>query len=60
ETDEGVNKKAHVAFAHSLTPIICVGEDLAQNEAGETDKIVRGQVTGALVGLDAAQVSSLV
>ena len=60
ESDEGVNKKTHAAFAHGLTPIICVGENLAENEAGQTDAVVRGQVTGALAGLTAAQVSSLV
>ena len=60
ETDEGVNKKAHAAFAHALIPIICVGEDLAQNEAGATDAVVSGQVTAALAGLSAQQASSLV
>lgn len=60
ETDEGVNKKARAAFAHQLTPIICVGENLAQNEAGQTDSVVRTQVTGALQGLTKEQVASLV
>lgn len=60
ETDEGVNKKAHAAFEHGLTPIICVGEDLAQNEAGQTDAVVRRQVEGALAGLSKEQVASLV
>jgi triosephosphate isomerase len=36
ETDENVNKKAKAALARGLTPIICVGESLKQNEAGET------------------------
>ena len=60
ETDEGVNRKVVAALAHSLTPIICVGENLAQNEAGETDSVVRRQVTAALDGLDPQQVASLV
>ncbi len=30
ETDEAVNKKAHSAFAHGLTPIVCCGETLEQ------------------------------
>jgi triosephosphate isomerase len=60
ETDEGVNKKAHAAFAHGLIPIICVGENLAENQAGQTDAVVRGQVVGALAGLTAAQAASLV
>lgn len=60
ETDEGVNKKAHAAFKHGLIPIIAVGENLAQNQAGETDQVVRTQVTGALQGLSKEQVASLV
>lgn len=60
ETDAGVNRKAHAAFAHGLIPIICVGEDLQQNEAGQTDAIVRAQVAAALSGLSADQVKSLV
>ncbi len=60
ETDEGVNKKAHAAFKHGLVPIIAVGENLEQNQAGQTDHVVRTQVTGALQGLSAEQVASLV
>jgi len=60
ETDEGVNKKVHAALAHSLTPIVCVGENLEENRDGRTDEIVRRQVTGALAGLSAAQVAGLV
>jgi triosephosphate isomerase len=51
ETDEGVNKKAHVALQHGLVPIICVGESLEQNEAGETQAFVSGQVRAALAGI---------
>jgi triosephosphate isomerase len=60
ETDEGVNKKAKAALAHNLTPIICVGETLAQNEAGETQAFVSGQVRAALDGLTAEQVAGLI
>ena len=60
ETDEGVNKKAKAALAHGLTPIICVGETLAQNEAGETQAFVSGQVRAALAGLTAEQVAGLI
>lgn len=54
ETDEGVNKKIKVALAHGLTPIVCVGENLAQNEAGETNSFVGGQVKAAFAGLSVA------
>jgi triosephosphate isomerase len=60
ETDEGVNKKVQAALAHGLTPIICVGESLAQNEAGETQSFVSGQVKAAFAGLTAAQATQCV
>lgn len=60
ETDETVNKKTKSALAHGLIPIICCGENLAQNEAGETETFVSGQIRGALAGLSAEQVAGLV
>ncbi len=56
ETDEGVNKKAHAAFAHHLTPIICVGETLEEREANNTVAKVSSQVSKALDGLTEEQV----
>jgi triosephosphate isomerase len=44
ETDEGVNKKMKAALAHHLKPIVCVGENLQQNEAGQTQAVVGTQV----------------
>lgn len=55
ETDEIVNKKAHAAFRHGLTPIICVGEKLEEREAGQTKEVVRVQTEGGLAGLTAEQ-----
>ena len=43
-----------------MTPIICVGESLEQNEAGETHAFVSGQVEAALSGLSAEQVAKTV
>lgn len=60
ETDDGVNKKIKAALAHSLIPIVCVGENLAQNEAGQTEAVVSGQVRGCLAGLSAEQVRGLI
>ena len=60
ESDETVNKKIHAAFAHNLIPILCIGESLAQNQAGETTSFVSGQVKAALAGLSAEQVQTLV
>lgn len=60
ETDDGVNQKTKAALAHGLIPIICVGETLEQNEAGETQAFVSGQVRAALAGLTADQVAGLI
>ena len=55
ESDAAINRKVHAALAHGLSPIICVGENLAQNEAGQTHEFVGGQVRAALAGLAADQ-----
>lgn len=60
ETDETVNKKAHSAVAAGLTPILCVGESLEQNERGETQAFVSGQVRAALAGFTADQVKQII
>ena len=60
ETDDDVRRKVNAALAHALMPIICVGEDLAQNEAVQTLDVVSRQVTAALHGLDSEQVAQCV
>jgi triosephosphate isomerase len=51
ETDETVNKKVQAALAHDLTPIVCVGETLAEYEAGRTEEVVARQMRLGLAGL---------
>ncbi|NLG26833.1 MAG: triosephosphate isomerase, partial [Chloroflexi bacterium] len=60
ETDETVRVKIVAALAHGLTPIVCVGETLAQRQKGITAAWVKGQVVAALQGLSAEQVAGLV
>ncbi|RMF31495.1 MAG: triose-phosphate isomerase [Chloroflexi bacterium] len=60
ETDEGVNRKLKAALAHGLTPIVCVGENLEQNEAGQTEAVVGGQVRAAFAGLTAEQARQVI
>ena len=48
ETDADVAAKAEAALAAGLEPIICVGETLAQREAGEAVSVVSQQVMGSL------------
>mgnify|MGYP000931503328 FL=1 len=50
-----IARKAIAAHAASLRPIICVGETLAQREAGEMEKIVGTQLRGSLAGLSEEQ-----
>src|ERR1051325_3873237 len=54
ETDESVNKKLRAAIKADLTPIVCVGETLAQYEAGQTSDVVRRQISVGLGGIDSA------
>jgi triosephosphate isomerase len=51
ETDETVNKKIQAVLKHGLTPIVCVGEVLAEREAGKTFDVVRSQCGGSFRGL---------
>lgn len=60
ETDAGVNKKAQTALAHGLIPLVCVGETLAEREAGKTFAVIEAQVRGSLKGLQPEQAAKLV
>lgn len=55
EKDDLINAKAQTAFAHSLRPIICVGETLDQREADQTAMIVESQVRGSCAGFTPEQ-----
>ena len=48
ESDSQVADKAKVALAHRLTPIVCVGETLAEHEAGQTDAVVKRQLSAVI------------
>jgi triosephosphate isomerase len=58
ETDEGVARKGRAAYTHGLTPILCVGETLAEREAGRTTEVVERQLERALRELSADQVAA--
>ncbi len=60
ETDEAVNLKAKAILAHGLIPIICCGETLGQREAGQTDEVVKNQVTVDLKDLAEEQIAKSV
>jgi triosephosphate isomerase (TIM) len=59
ETDEMVRKKVGALLAANLLPIVCVGETLAEREAGRTLAVVDRQVRAALAGLPPAALAAL-
>jgi L-erythrulose 1-phosphate isomerase len=55
ETDATVGLKTEAAVRHGLTPLICIGETLAEREAGRAQEVLETQVRGALGRLSPAQ-----
>ncbi len=51
ETNESVNSKTKAALAAGITAIVCVGESLGEREAGNAEKVVKGQLLSGLDGL---------
>jgi triosephosphate isomerase len=51
EGDQLVADKAKAALAHGVTPIVCVGETLAQHEAGQTEAVVKRQLSAVIHAL---------
>lgn len=60
ESDAVVATKLRLALAAGLTPILCVGETLAEREADETEAVVSRQLSVAVEGLDANALAKLV
>lgn len=60
EDDALVSRKAANALGQSLTPIVCVGETLAEREAAITERVLDAQVRGSLAGLAPEQVEQTV
>ncbi len=48
ESDQLVADKAKAAIAHRLTPIVCVGETLAERDAGQTEAVVKRQLSAVI------------
>jgi triosephosphate isomerase len=60
ETSERVNLKLKAAISHGMTPIVCVGELLAERENSQTEEVLRTQVRTALHNVSAAEAQRLV
>jgi triosephosphate isomerase len=48
ETDAQVELKAQQALSAGITPIVCVGETLAEREAGKTEEVVKRQLAAVI------------
>ena len=59
ETDQQVNRKLKAALSAGLSPIVCVGETLAEREAGSTGEVLGRQFAGGFAGLTAQQFSRI-
>ncbi len=59
ETDETVRKKAGAVLAAGMRPIVCVGETLAEREAGKTLEVVSRQVRGGLSGIPSSAMAAI-
>ncbi len=55
ETNEMVNKRVKAAHAHSINPIVCVGEKLEDRESGVTKDVIKDHVVNGLAGLTEEQ-----
>jgi triosephosphate isomerase len=60
ETDAFINKKVLAALANQLKPILCVGETLAEREAGSTLAVVQRHVEGGLAGVTPEQITTVI
>lgn len=60
ETDEQVNRKVKATLAAGLLPIVCVGETLAEREAGKTEEVLQRQFQGGFAGLTPQDFSRII
>ena len=60
ESDQSVNQKVRAALEHDLTPVVCVGETLEENEAGRAAEVVSTQLRDGLGGIKLEGAADLV
>jgi len=60
ETDESANRKVKAALAADVRPIYCIGELLAEREAGRAESVVETQLNGGLQGLTPANMERII
>ncbi|MBA3336539.1 MAG: triose-phosphate isomerase, partial [Chloroflexia bacterium] len=60
EDDELIGRKVKAIMEHGMTPILCVGESLAQREAGQAHQVVTRQLSAAIARIESAHFANLV
>ncbi|MCA1623012.1 MAG: triose-phosphate isomerase [Acidobacteria bacterium] len=60
ETNESVNLKTKACLLFDLTAIVCIGEMLAEREAGNAENVVKSQLIGALEGLTVTDMKRII
>ena len=60
ETDQSVNKKTKATLTVGLTAIVCVGEMLAEREAGNAESVVKNQLVNSLEGLTVSDMERII
>lgn len=60
ETDAVINRKIHAAHEATLKPIFCIGETLAERDAGQVEEVLTRQLRAGLAGLDAKEIQETV
>jgi len=59
EQDDHIQKKVRAALKHGLSPILCVGESLADREAGRTESVITAQLNNSLAGLPTQDLATI-
>ncbi len=60
ETDQLINSKVRAALAAGLTVVLCVGEQLSEREAGQTEAVLDRQMEGGLEGISEQEAAAVV
>ncbi|HEX8638809.1 MAG TPA: triose-phosphate isomerase [Pyrinomonadaceae bacterium] len=60
ETDETVNRKTKAALLAGLTAIVCVGEKLAERDAGNAEQVVKTQILSGTDGLTVSDMERII
>jgi len=60
ETDETANRRLKAALEAGLTPVLCIGESLAERDGNETQVVVERHLRGGLANLEPAHIGRVI